>query len=60
MPSRKIGVMKTHSSTLDEFKSQAELDNIKYYQELYLHGNTKQRKVAPKPETIEQRTIDNF
>ena len=52
--------MKTHSSTLDEFKSQMELDNIKYYQELYLHGNTKQRKVAPKPETIEQSTIDNF
>ena len=40
--------MKTHASSLEEFKSQAELDSIKYYQELYLHGNTKQRKVAAK------------
>jgi hypothetical protein len=35
--------MKTHDASLEEFKTKAELDNIKYYQQLYLGGNTKRK-----------------
>ena len=51
--------MKTHAAHLEEFKSQTELDNVKYYQELYLLGNAKQRKIQ-KTENLPERTIDNF
>ena len=38
--------MRTHSTGLEEFKSKTELQNIKYYQELYLKGVA--RGKAPK------------
>ena len=52
---RKIAVMKTHSSTLEEYKSKAELQNIKYYQELYLRGIA--RGKAPKNVKEETRKL---
>ena len=50
--------MKTHSSVLEEFKSKTELDNIKYYQELYLMGSVKKKPV--KAEVEEQPVIEDF
>lgn len=51
--------MKTHSATLEEFKSKAELQNIKYYQNLYLTGKA---KMKPSKAGIaeEKEIIDNF
>jgi hypothetical protein len=52
--------MKTHNASLEEFKSKAELENIKYYQQLYLSTSTKRRQALAKNEVPEVKTIDNF
>jgi large subunit ribosomal protein L3 len=41
--SRKLGVLKQHHTSLEEFKSKAELDNIKYYQTIYLTTSGKKK-----------------
>ena len=53
-------VFRTHDPSLEEFKTKAELDSIKYYQQLYLSTNAK-RKAAPLKTDLEVPiTIDNF
>lgn len=46
--SRKIEFMRTHDASLEEFKSKAELENIKYYQNLYLSTSTKRKQTLAK------------
>lgn len=40
--------MRTHDASLEEFKSKAELENIKYYQNLYLSTSTKRKQTLTK------------
>lgn len=49
--------MKTHDIVLEEFKSKAELDNIKYYQQLYLTGTSKKKTPQSKVDIVEDRTL---
>ena len=37
-------IVRTHDPSLEEFKTKAELDNIKYYQQLYLSTGSKRRQ----------------
>lgn len=52
--------MRTHDASLEEFKSKAELENIKYYQNLYLSTSTKRKQTLTKEEETEVKTVDNF
>lgn len=55
-----MGVVKTHDIGLEEFKAKAELDNIKYYQHLYLSGTSKKKTKQTKADIVEDKSVENF
>lgn len=53
---------RTHDASLEEYKTKAELDTIKYYQHLYLSIAPKRRQqpaTLVKP-TQEQKSVEDF
>lgn len=44
-------VVRTHDASLEEFKTKAELENIKYYQQLYLSSGAKRRQTPTTSKT---------
>lgn len=58
--SRKLGVSRQHHVSLEEYKSKAELESIKYYQTIYLTTSGKKRPALSTQAVVEQQTATDF
>lgn len=50
---RKLGVSRQHHVSLEEYKSKAELESIKYYQTIYLTTSGKKRPALSTQAVVE-------
>lgn len=58
--SRKLGVSRQHHISLEEYKSKAELESIKYYQTIYLTTSGKKKPALTTQAVVEQQVVTDF
>lgn len=58
--SRKLGVSRQHHISLEEYKSKAELESIKYYQTIYLTTSGKKKPALTTQAIVEQQVVTDF